>query len=734
MNQSLQLNIIPFAPPIENKSFAFYNDATLARKKGYFPIYKNDLGELLNNYFTEDELSNIDILYTDFHPPTENSNVIEINLSETPRFANHYYRYLIRKYFTGKVDILHTNFTSETEVWVHNSKDSTNDYNLYNQFTIKVQHAKLTSGPELVISYDGSSKVLKKSIIENSNLDTNLYNWIVCEGLLYKYKFLPPEIKAKSDKCFPVLSNVLKPHLGIAHDTTNPFRNKYLVYKNLLDVFFKTKINVQSFKDVIPISKNGFLKIENNQFSILSKTSKELVFGGDVSNNIGTDPKIDFRKKGPYRPILSNKNIKFFFIYHKPEKATALLAIYTYLKDGFTGSKWSFPNMQTYIKHPFEISKEDSFAFEDIDNAHLEVKKFIRNKQKLPNTTYFAIFVNPVPKDESNPDKANLYYRIKELLLLEGISSQVIKSPNIYNNTLATEQLNKWTSNNVYNYTEDQLKLSLFRTDNVRLQIFNQDFNTFLPHIQIAILAKLGGIPWRLNRINDKELIVGVGAFYSKKIDKRYIGSAFCFDNEGIFKGFDCFNSNDILSLTGSIREAVLKFIVANETAKRLVIHFYKDIGKKELEPIENTLYKLGLNIPIVIVSINKTESKDFIGFDIHSQDLMPYSGTFIKLGYSEYLLFNNTRYDETSKPKKKELHFPIKLSIRSTDSTQIDSLEKIELFIDQIYQFSRMYWKSNDQQSLPVTIAYPEMVARIWPHFSMEKPNDFARENLWFL
>ena len=112
----------------------------------------------------------------------------------------------------------------------------------------------------------------------------------------------------------------------------------------------------------------------------------------------------------------------------------------------------------------------------------------------------------------------------------------------------------------------------------------------------------------------------------------------------------------------------------------------------------------------------------------------MPYSGTFIKLGYSEYLLFNNTRYDETSKPKKKELHFPIKLSIRSTDSTQIDSLEKIELFIDQIYQFSRMYWKSNDQQSLPVTIAYPEMVARIWPHFSMEKPNDFARENLWFL
>lgn len=255
-----------------------------------------------------------------------------------------------------------------------------------------------------------------------------------------------------------------------------------------------------------------------------------------------------------------------------------------------------------------------------------------------------------------------------------------------------------------------------------------------MPHLQIAILAKLGGIPWRLNRTNNKELIVGVGAFYSIKKGKRYIGSAFCFDNEGVFKGFDCFNSNDTISLAGSIREAVLKFIVTNDKASRLVIHFYKDIGKNELKPIQNTLYKLGLNIPIVIVTINKTESKELLAFDTNYPNLMPASGTFIKVGFSEYLLFNNTRYDETSKPKKKEFHFPIKIAISSTDKKEIETLEQIELLIDQVYQFSRMYWKSNDQQSLPVTIKYPEMVAKIWPHFTTERPNDFARENLWFL
>jgi hypothetical protein len=142
----------------------------------------------------------------------------------------------------------------------------------------------------------------------------------------------------------------------------------------------------------------------------------------------------------------------------------------------------------------------------------------------------------------------------------------------------------------------------------------------------------------------------------------------------------------------------------------------------------------LGLNIPIVVVAINKTESKDLIAFDTNYTNLMPASGTFIKVGYSEYLLFNNTRYDANSTPKKKEFHFPIKLAITSTDEEEINSIEKVELFIDQVYQFSRMYWKSNDQQSLPVTIKYPEMVAKIWPNFDMERPNDFARENLWFL
>ena len=57
-----------------------------------------------------------------------------------------------------------------------------------------------------------------------------------------------------------------------------------------------------------------------------------------------------------------------------------------------------------------------------------------------------------------------------------------------------------------------------------------------------------------------------------------------------------------------------------------------------------------------------------------------------------------------------------------------------IQKLIDQVYQFSRMYWKSVSQQNIPVTIAYPEMVANIFSHFKQHYIPEFGNDNLWFL
>ena len=190
----------------------------------------------------------------------------------------------------------------------------------------------------------------------------------------------------------------------------------------------------------------------------------------------------------------------------------------------------------------------------------------------------------------------------------------------------------------------------------------------------------------------------------------------------------------DTDSLAGSIREAVGKFIASNYKATRLIIHFYKDLSKKELKPIIDTLHALGLPIPVTVVTINKTESKELLAFDIDNEKLMPYSGTIVKVAPKEYLLFNNTRYEATSAPTVREHHFPVKISFFSSQAELVEDPATINQLSDQVYQFSRMYWKSVSQQNLPVTIKYPEMVAEIFPFFTHDKLPDFGKESLWFL
>jgi hypothetical protein len=91
-------------------------------------------------------------------------------------------------------------------------------------------------------------------------------------------------------------------------------------------------------------------------------------------------------------------------------------------------------------------------------------------------------------------------------------------------------------------------------------------------------------------------------------------------------------------------------------------------------------------------------------------------------------------RYPDGSFTKAEGFPFPIKLKFDCTDKDPLKDVKVTLELIDQVYQFSRIYWKSVHQQNLPVTIKYPEMVAEIFPHFEGGRLFDFGKNNLWFL
>lgn len=689
--QNLILNILPFKAPIKEKQFAFYTK----KQDGFCPIHIDDLQGLTEGIVNTDDLDWGQWLYTDFQPPRKDAITLLVNLEECIHFAAHYYRHIIREHFKGIADAMRPSFTKEIEVWFKHHEQKNHATTTYNLFTLKIQHERITEGPELVISYDGQTKVLNRSLAELGSVDTSQLNWIKADKELHKYKYLPLDYKQHLDKLNIVLTNKLKPAFDIAFDIPDS-SNRYPKYWKLLQDFYTKYINTEAFRKLIPVTTDGFYTVPDNEIQMTLPGSKDLLFG---QNQIGTEPKTDMKRKGPYKPSDAN-NVRFIFIYQASDRTGAVATLYKYFKEGFKsldqrGKEYlAFPSLANFIKQPMLFEEGAGITFQNIDTAVQEVQKGVKNLQKKPGIQYIAVYVTPVNKFVEDEQQKKIYFRIKEILLQEGITSQVVYRDNI--------------SKDAFKY--------------------------YLPNIEIAILAKLGGIPWRLNRTKSDELIVGIGAFYSVTRKTRYVGSAFCFNNEGVFEGFDCFTADDTKMLAGSIRVAVSKYVVDHYTTKRLIIHFYKDISKKEIQPIVDTLHTLGLSIPVIVVTINKTESKELLAFDTKNQNLMPYSGTILKVGKREYLLFNNTRYNSQSQVTAKEYHFPVKVSFAATQPELLEDENLITELMDQVYQFSRMYWKSVSQQNLPVTIKYPEMVAQIYPHFQSNTLPEFARKNLWFL
>lgn len=183
-----------------------------------------------------------------------------------------------------------------------------------------------------------------------------------------------------------------------------------------------------------------------------------------------------------------------------------------------------------------------------------------------------------------------------------------------------------------------------------------------------------------------------------------------------------------------SIKDAIIQYKNSIQNPDRLIIHYYKDMRQDEVEIIEDTLSNLNLDIPVFIVTINKTESEDIIVFDDDFAEKMPYSGRYINLVNNTFLLCN-TRYEIDNPQRIESFPFPVKLKIKCPTDPTLLNQNTIKRLIDQVYQFSRIYWKSVKQQNLPVTIKYPEMVASIAPYFSNGSiPATIGKDNLWFL
>lgn len=468
--------------------------------------------------------------------------------------------------------------------------------------------------------------------------------------------------------------------LGISNE---PRKLNYKNLYNQLITFYNNQL-LGLDKDNFKIEAGGLKNVEQTDLSKVNINENLMLFGKEKTD---INAVTGMRDYGIYKPSPKAMDVKFIFVYENSRDANQL---YLYLKNGLK----HFPGLWSYVGIPIRLS-DIKLQYAGTEDLKTKIDAFI--SEYLPNEQYndlFTIVINPnssQEKEEIDENEDPTYYTIKRKFLEKGIPTQFIQDKNIHSGS----------------------------------------FHYFLPNISIGILAKLGGIPWRLKTKKSDELVIG---FNQKTIgENQFIGSAVFFSNDGeLGKTFGFPETNSEIALISNLKSAIEQYISQKESPpERLVIHYYKPQSGKEQKSIEDLIQKeLRLNIPFAIVEINDSKSQMDICFDKDFAMGMPESGTYVRVSKTEYLLFNNTRYQKNPLRSVAE-ELPIKIAIHFADTGGFSHKD----LISQVYEFSRLYWKGLKQRSQPATTIYAKLIAEFTANYNGVLPNNETVNNTpWFL
>ncbi|MCF8332223.1 MAG: hypothetical protein K9H84_07210 [Bacteroidales bacterium] len=694
----MHFNILQFNHPKTSVDLRFIKE----EKRGW----QRFIYEHQNDYFKELIDQNFDfgadeekVVYTDFssqQSEEEDAKLIAVKLPECNAIAKAYYTTKIQCYLKEKVNFTDYNFLKDTTVWIYDQTIQKHKYKLFKKFTLRVQFDENTNQPEMLLSYDKLSKVFNYNLesLLTMNIDFGLLINLTYQGRIISYEYFKKKNYSRHDLAYPVINNDLQKALEIPFEGNKFGHNKYKQYYEEVSSFYDEFLNQDEFKENVL----GDLKWKPIDDELMDQTTS----GADnlVFNNAHIN-------KNPYFGLKLGKGV-----YQLPENKSSIRILYILHKSLSEKVHWLDNHLRTNRKNqqfenetaldklfrlPVFLDHDAHITYEDKENPLKQIEEKFNNINFHKDYQYFAFFITDIDKDSCDNKELEVYYKIKEFLLYRNIASQVILKSTIEN---------KFLSNCVRN-------------------------------IGVATIAKLGGIPWRLKEYNSKELIVGIGAFRTNYAfgKVKYIGSAFAFQPDGKFSEFSSFPENEMFHLAASIQRAIREYKEKNGQVERLIVHLYKTVGKKELKPIYDALANLGFDkIPVVVLTINKTESRDIMYFDPNHAQTIPESGTFVRIANKKYLLSNNTRYNGRLIKSYEGFTYPVKIQLWSSNPEIVEDDEEIQKLIDQVYQFSRMYWKSVSQQPLPVTIKYPELLSKMTPHFSNQVIPPFGRHIPFFL
>ncbi len=413
--------------------------------------------------------------------------------------------------------------------------------------------------------------------------------------------------------------------------------------------------------------------------SIIS--SPDLRFNYSSTYAKDSNPRRGLKQFGPYDSTMFNKSeINAGLIYLKSAKNKKLLI------DGIVNGESYFDGFQKFFRIPIVFKEERSI----ITETEREIKGAI---DALLNQDLDIVFVI----EESI--KTPIYYKMcKTILLANGIPSQVVIDEKLQN-----PKQRPW----------------------------------ILENIALATYAKVGGTPWVIaNPIFKNQLVLGVSRAQDKN-KKFLVGFVTLFTYDGDFllmhsKAPVIDWDNYVSGLEILIIEAIDEYEKRKDTPEEIIVHFHKRPGYRELESIKNALKSRNSQTHYAMLHIN--EYSNFRLFDTAHRTYNPQSGLKVEISKHESLLLIDGRIGD----ERRKMGVPRVLDI-IMDKRSTLPIDNFPDLVKQISDFSRINWRGFNAATIPVTLNYSKLIARLISEIGTEHWNQIVasgklKDKSWFL
>ncbi len=648
-------NSIPFRFVQPEIKAGFAEEAT---KDGQSIAFSASPADVQRLYEHLDEAERPKRLYLIFEPARSYQGTVWlVDLYKHREIARHYALYRLYQFFKKDRAYMHSNFVRDIEVWIPSKKHA--EFAPFSRIQLKVKYYEDEPQPVLVMAYTGQSFILLQNLKELDEANpaaTDAITRVIFDKQIYAFDQLPDEAHYERNKIFPLLNPELARKLSISL----PYRsvsNKHQAHWDKVFHFYNTKI-----KDKADTGLEFDLSWQLAERAILLDGDKlPLVFGQGQTH---TDIYKGLYAYGPYQSLKVRQLVCFFIYTEAYTSARKRLQEELVTVSGKKG-------LGAFLKISVHYDAGLDILIEKDDRMSQQLAHQLSQKSLNPNLAYLAIYISPFDKYTSREEHKRVYYQIKEVLLKRHIASQTIVGNKVMDPSV---KLHYWT-----------------------------------PNVAMAVIAKLGGIPWVLDKLHLPDLVVGFGLYRSRKYDLKYEGSSFAFSDDGHFRGFEYYPASETHALAARLEEALNQYISRHGKPERLVIHYYKQMSKRIFEPVRSMLKRYDPGMPVFVVRVNQERTNDYFVRDTADPHGLPVDGSVFRLIGQDYLLYVN-RYDGRNKPKAQPM--PVRCLLQSSEPELLLDEEIVKGLLQQVYDFSRLYWRSVKQPAMPVTIDYPRLLA----------------------